>query len=91
MSSSSSSEVEWVESGESAGGRTLSRSDEEPEALPLSFDRDSGSAVEAINAAVRTPFHSQIKLASVDSRNGVIKGSARRIVVMVTGFNGSSP
>jgi len=66
-------------------------SDEEPVALPLSFDKDAGSNVEAMDTAVRTPFQSQINSQSVSSRNGVMRGSAHRTNEIEAGVNSSLP
>ena len=74
-----------------AGGGTLRVIDEEPDALPLSFDGDAGANVEAMDTAVRTPFQSQINSRSVCSRNGVMRGSARRTNEIKAGVISSLP
>ena len=91
LSSSSSSEESWGESGEVAGRGTLSLIDEEAGALPLSFAGDSGSGVDAMYTVARTPFQSQINSLSVSSRNSVIRGSARRTTAIEAGVTSWLP
>ena len=59
--------------------------------LAFSFGGDSGSGVDTMNTAARTPFQSQMKSASVNSRKGVMSGSALRTVAIEEGVNSWLP